>query len=45
MFVKKKEKTNFYKIKMYIKKCGYFVNKFMFRIEVFDIFTLIFIFN
>lgn len=30
---------------MYIKKCGYFVNKFMFRIEAFDTFILIFIFN
>lgn len=39
MFVKKKG-TNFYKIKMYIKKCGCFVNKCMFRI---DIFILIFI--
>lgn len=35
MFVKKKkEKTNFYKIKMYMKKCGCFVNTFVLRIEV-----------
>lgn len=28
---------------MYIKKCGCFVNKFMFRIKAFDIFIFIFI--
>lgn len=45
MFVKKKkkEKTNFYKIKMYIKMCGCFINDRVLTIEAFDICTLILI--